>query len=90
MLLIVAQPWREYTPEDARKEFPQAAHPLMAYFKHLANRYVGEVALVWQYWAESAVGGDPLPRGARMWHPQFARTREQAQTLRGLRTSQNG
>ena len=67
----------------------------MEYFKHLANRYGGKVALVWQEWEEfgagrSAVGDDQPPRGARLWHPQFARKREQAEKLRRLPQDQNG
>ena len=70
----------------------------MEYFKHFAERHAGEVALVWEGWDEfgagpSAVGDDPLPRDARLWHPQFARKREQRKTLselRQLRQDQNG
>ena len=44
------------------------------YFKHFIRRYEGEVAL-----AKSAWGyfDDPLPRNEILWHPQFARTRQQ-------------
>jgi len=84
------EPWKEYTLEDARKEFPLADHPLKEYFKHLVNRYVGEAVLVWEAWDPSAVGDDPLPRDARLWHHQFAKTPDQAKTLRWLRQNQKG
>ena len=69
--------------------------PLVEYFKHLANRYEGEVALVWQEWEEfsagrSAVGDDQPPRGAMLWRPQFARGGEQADKQRRLPQEQNG
>ena len=86
-----AEPWREYTLEDARKEFPQAAHPLVEYFKHMTRRYEGEADLAWEAWEKigagtQAVGDDPLPRDARLWHPRWQKkTRPQAETLRWLR-----
>ena len=89
------EPWREYTLEDVRKQFPQAAHPLVEYFDHFARMYDGHVVLVSGAWEKigegtPAVGGDPLLRDARLWRPQFARTRAQRETLRGLRKNQQG
>ena len=37
-----------------------------------------------------AVGDDPPPRDAKLWHPQFARKREQAQTLSRLPQNWDG
>ena len=89
------EPSHDYTLEDARNDFPRADHPVVEYFKHLAERHAGEVALVWEGWdwfgeGPSAVGDDPLPRDARLWHPQFARKREQRKRLSQLRQDQNG
>ena len=90
------EPWLDYTLDDARNEFPKADNPLEEYFKHIARLYEGQVVLVgeksWEKIREGtlAVGDDPRLRDARLWHPQFARTRAQADTLSGLRQNQQG
>ena len=76
-------PWQRYTL--GQEKFNQEKKtPLEEYFKHLQNRYAGEVALVCEKWDEfgegaSAVGD--VPRNMRLWDQQFARNREQARAM---------
>ena len=78
-----AEPWRVYTLKDAKKELAKAK-------RHLVGYGEGEVAVVWYEWDEigagtQAVGDFPPQRDAKLWHPQFARTRAQAEKTRRLR-----
>ena len=66
-----AEPWKEYTLEDVRKQFPQAAHPLVEYFNHFARLYDGHVVLVSGAWEKIGEGtpaevvAPPIRKNAR-------------------------
>ena len=65
-----AEPWNEYTLEEARREFPPPAHPYVEYFKHLSRMYEGEAVLAWEAWERigadtQAVGDDPIAPARR-------------------------
>ena len=93
-----AEPWNEYTLEEARREFPPPTHPICGVLQTPVEDVRGRGGL--------GVGGvgkgsgrtrrplatiRSLPRDARLlWHHQVAKPCPQADTLRWLRQSQKG